>query len=230
MRALHIFLLSLALLWANAAVTFAGELPANVTKTPEGRVRVTFGQESRFQFMVTGGRTTQPIGHYVFCRTYRAECAVASQDTAPVVLTESRKRELVEINGFVNRKVRPHPKDEDGQSTDLLVYGVGDYWAYSDDLGDCEDYVLGKRNLLLLTGWPASSLLITVVRQAKGGGHAVLTVRTDVGDLILDNLVDRILFWDRTPYRYLKRVMPGNSGMWESIDDTRDLTKVAATN
>ena len=36
-------------------------------------------------------------------------------------------------------------------------------------------------------GWPRQALLITVVRDKKGDGHAVLTVKTDKGEFILDN-------------------------------------------
>ena len=39
----------------------------------------------------------------------------------------------------------------------------------------------------MLRGWPESKLLITVVRDENNEGHAVLTVRTDEGDFILDN-------------------------------------------
>ena len=56
---------------------------------------------------------------------------------------------------------------------------------YPDVAGDCEDLVLQKRRLLVQAGWPISSLLITVARQANGDGHAVLTVLTDRGDVIL---------------------------------------------
>jgi len=41
--------------------------------------------------------------------------------------------------------------------------------------------------MLLEAGWPRQALLITVVRDKRGDGHAVLTVTTDRGDFILDN-------------------------------------------
>ena len=50
-----------------------------------------------------------------------------------------------------------------------------------------------------------SDLLITVVRKPDGEGHAVLTVRTDKGDYVLDNLTDTVKPWEETGYRYLKR-------------------------
>ncbi len=51
---------------------------------------------------------------------------------------------------------------------------------------------------------PISDLLITVVRQMNGEGHAVLTVRTDRGDYVLDNLELRVKPWNETSYDYLK--------------------------
>ena len=72
-------------------------------------------------------------------------------------------------------------------------------------------------------GVPASSLLITVVRQKNGAGHAVLTMRTDRGDFILDNLEAKILPWDQTEYRYLKRQSDRNALNWVSIQDNRQM-------
>ena len=72
--------------------------------------------------------------------------------------------------------------------TDLEHWGVVESWYYPDDgYGDCEDYVLLKRRMLMQAGWPREALLITVVRDKNGDGHAVLTVKTDKGEYILDN-------------------------------------------
>ena len=70
-------------------------------------------------------------------------------------------------------------------------------------------------------GWPASSLLITVVRQKNGDGHAVLTVRTDRGDYVLDNLDYKVSVWTATPYRFLSRQSERHSGRWARIRDNR---------
>ena len=73
-------------------------------------------------------------------------------------------------------------------------------------------------------GVPAGSLLITVVRQPNGDGHAVLTVRTDRGDYVLDNMRQKILHWTKTDYRYLKRQSSRHSGQWVSINDGRTIS------
>ena len=88
--------------------------------------------------------------------------------------------------------------------TDLEHWGVSERWNYPDDgYGDCEDYVLLKRKMLTQAGWPRQALLITVVRDKQGDGHAVLTVKTDKGEFILDNQNRRrpALVGDRIPLR-----------------------------
>ncbi len=63
--------------------------------------------------------------------------------------------------------------------------------------------MLLKRRLLIRAGWPREALLITVVRDRKDEGHAVLTVKTDRGEFILDNQVDGspAVVRDRLPLR-----------------------------
>ena len=76
------------------------------------------------------------------------------------------------VNRWVNETIKPR--------TDLEHYGVVERWSYPDDgYGDCEDYVLLKRRMLIQSGWPRGVLLVTVVRDTKDKGHAVLTVSTD---------------------------------------------------
>lgn len=164
-------------------------------------------------FMPTGGRATQPIGHYEFCQNNPGECAVRSARTAPVSLTLAVWEEIIDVNNFVNLSVAPR--------TDAELWGREEVWSFPDRAGDCEDYVLEKRRQLMGLGLPAADVLITVVRQENGAGHAVLTVRTDRGDFILDNLEARVRPWNDTPYTFLKRQSERNSGDWVSIEDGR---------
>lgn len=165
--------------------------------------------------MQTGGLTSQPIGHYEYCKRETRDCRIRARSTAPVKLTRARWAEMVEANAHANNTVRP--------VTDLEYYGTEELWVMPKTAGDCEDYALMKRAELMARGWPASALLVTVVRQRNGDGHAVLTVRTDRGDYILDNLNGRILPWNETEYSYLKRVSAAHSGQWETIVDSRTL-------
>lgn len=130
--------------------------------------------------MVVGGLTSQPIGHYEFCKANPAECSIRSADLAPARLSDKLWKRIVGINAAVNKAVKP--------MNDSDVYGRDEVWAYPKGRGDCEDYVLEKRRELNAAGLPLSDLLITVVKKPDGEGHAVLTLRTEEGDFILDNL------------------------------------------
>ncbi len=87
------------------------------------------------------------------------------------------------MNYDVNTKIQP--------LTDQEIYGVEEN-GLSHDVGDCEDYVLLKQKLLINKGFSPADLLITVVLQPNGEGHAVLTVRTDRGDFVLDNMRNKV--------------------------------------
>lgn len=104
-----------------------------------------------------------------------------------------------------------------------------EYWSYPQLLGYCEDYVLEKHRRLLKTGVEAGNLLITVVRQTNGDGHAVLTLVTDRGDLILDNLNNHVLPWAQTNYEFLKRQSSKHAGHWLAINDGRAIALGSAT-
>jgi predicted transglutaminase-like cysteine proteinase len=106
---------------------------------------------------------------------------------------------------------------------------VVERWNYPDDgYGDCEDYVLLKRRMLMQAGWPREALLITVVRDKKGEGHAVLTVKTDRGEFILDNQEEEVLLWYETGYRFVKRQSQSNPNVWVSLGDPRPAISTAA--
>jgi predicted transglutaminase-like cysteine proteinase len=98
-------------------------------------------------------------------------------------------------------------------TSDAELYGEAGHWAYPLDRGDCEDMVLLKRRLL------AKALLITTLEDssAKNERHAVLTVRTDRGEFILDNQTPEILFWYETNYRYLTRQSQIDPNLWVSF-------------
>lgn len=163
--------------------------------------------------MKVSGLTTQPIGHYDFCQTTGGECSVQSNGER-VKLSRKLWSNVVQINDAVNVMVRPR--------TDQQMWGREEFWSYPvNGQGDCEDYVLEKRRQLMALGVPASALLITVVLQPNGDGHAVLTMATDLGDFVLDNLESRVLAWNETEYRFLKRQSARHSGQWVTVNDHR---------
>ena len=160
--------------------------------------------------MRTGGLTSQPIGHYDFCRIYRDECDRITGSITPLQLDPVSWNTILNVNSTVNMVIKPE--------SDLDIYGKEEVWTYPDQAGDCEDYVLLKRQLLINEGFSASDLLITVVRKPDGEGHAVLTVRTNRGDFVLDNLTSKVMLWKDTPYTYLKRQSERHAGHWVSIE------------
>ena len=152
----------------------AGALAAALAMSPANAT------SERPLFISIGDTSRAPIGWVEFCSEYASECATKILDARDVVLSTKAWKDLLRINKWVNDTIKP--------ITDLEHWGVVERWNYPDDgFGDCEDYVLLKRRMLMQAGWPRQALLITVVRDKKGDGHAVLTVKTDKGEFVLDN-------------------------------------------
>ncbi|MEX0918061.1 MAG: transglutaminase-like cysteine peptidase [Candidatus Paceibacterota bacterium] len=172
--------------------------------------------------MKTGTQTSQPIGHYDFCQVLPTECTIRPQKVGPIVLTDKVWLLIVSTNNEVNSAVRP--------LNDIDIYGRDEVWTYPDNgSGDCEDYALLKRRELNQAGISLANLLITVVRKPDGEGHAVLTVRTNTGDIVLDNLTDEVRSWRDTGYRFLKRQASYHTGRWVSFDRRDRVGHLAST-
>ncbi|RVU21687.1 transglutaminase-like cysteine peptidase [Methylobacterium oryzihabitans] len=141
----------------------------------------------------------RPIVAWVdFCAQYASECAVDPSEPDTIALTPRVWQTITHVNRSVNAGLRA--------VTDQEHWGVPDRWDLAEDgAGDCEDYQLLKRKLLAQTGLPRRAMRMTVVIDEKGEGHAVLMVRTDRGDYILDNKTSAILPWHRTGYTFIKR-------------------------
>jgi predicted transglutaminase-like cysteine proteinase len=165
-------------------------------------------------YISVGARTqTPPIGWTQFCETYKGICDTKPLPPLNVVLDEKGLKDLRQVNDWVNHTIKP--------VTDMDHYGMIQWWRYPDDgSGACHSYALLKRRLLIQAGWPRQALLMTIVHEADGEGHAVLTVETDHGEFILDNLTDDILLWSKTPYRYYKRQSQDDPNVWVWLDDT----------
>ena len=173
-------------------------------------------------FISTGEQARPPIGWVEFCAEHPVDCRATPSAPRDVVLSHKAWTDLSRINRWVNDNVKP--------MTDLEHWGVVEKWSYPDDgYGDCEDYVLLKRRMLMEAGWPREALLITVVRETNGNGHAVLTVKTDKGEFILDNQEERILLWSETSYRYVKRQSQSDPNRWVALGDPRPTTATASS-
>jgi predicted transglutaminase-like cysteine proteinase len=169
--------------------------------------------------MTVVGAARPPIGYLQFCASFPQDCVAKPATPEPVQLTRRTFRELDRVNRLLNARIQPQ--------TDQELYGTAERWTYPGQYGDCEDYVLAKRKLLLESGFPRQALLITVVRDTKGEGHAVLTVVTDRGDIVLDNQNEEILPWTKTGYRYVKRQSEIDPNNWVMVGPPSATTGVA---
>jgi len=200
-----------ALLVLCAAVLLAGGGPAFAGERVAPQA---FPANERAVYAAVGEPTRAPIGWTEFCLAYKPECDTKPSAPRDIVLSPKVWSDLVKVNDWVNRSVEP--------LTDLEHWGVVERWNYPDDgKGDCEDYVLLKRRMLMQAGWPREALLITVVRDKKGDGHAVLTVKTNRGEFVLDNQLGEILAWNKTGYRFVKRQSQSDPNSWVALGEPR---------
>ncbi|MCB5201567.1 transglutaminase-like cysteine peptidase [Neorhizobium sp. T786] len=188
------------------AVVLASILAPTTAAVPAARAQAS---------MVTGAVTSQPIGHYEFCRQKPNECNKRLASSPAPKLTPRGWSLMKSVNASVNNRITA--------MTDKEIYGREEVWAYPKDAGDCEDYALVKRRELAAKGFSLADLLITVVRKPDGEGHAVLTVRTEQGDFVLDNLHNEVKPWYETSYTFLKRQASFHTGRWVSIENGRDV-------
>ena len=158
-----------------------------------------------------GAETTIPYGWVDFCNRHGEECSLGKLRPVDVRMTKETWRLLNEINSFANASIEPI-SNFDHWGTTL------DHWDYPvDGKGDCKIYALFKRKLLIERGFPRQALLMTVVRDLNGEGHAVLTVKTDRGDFVLDNLSPDVRPWNATGYQFFKRQAQDDPNVWLSL-------------
>jgi predicted transglutaminase-like cysteine proteinase len=196
-------------------------LGAAITAVLLSTASAALAAPERVMHVSVGDTSRPPIGWVEFCNENPRECATQATSPRDVVLTPKAWKDLVRVNKWVNDTIRP--------VTDMDHWGVVEKWSYPDTgKGDCEDYVLLKRRMLMQAGWPREALLITVVRDKKGEGHAVLTVKTDKGDFVLDNQAEDVLLWMDTGYRFVKRQSQSDPNVWVALGDPRPATTTAA--
>jgi predicted transglutaminase-like cysteine proteinase len=177
--------------------------------------------DERATYASLGDTTRAPIGWIEFCADNPTECRNGASQPRDIVLSQTAWRDLSKVNRWVNENVKP--------MTDQDHWGVVEKWSLpTDGYGDCEDYVLLKRKLLIDAGWPREALLITVVRDRRGEGHAVLTVKTDKGEYVLDNQNEYVVAWTETGYRFVKRQSQSDPNVWVSLGDSHPAVSTAS--
>ena len=168
-------------------------------------------QDFSATYAAVGNMTRVPYGWADLCGRQPQECQVEVLDPVDLRLTARTLHMLERINAEVNADIVP-VSNYDHWGTML------DHWDYPvDGKGDCKIYALWKRKQLLDMGFPRQALLMTIVRDLDGNGHTVLTVKTDRGDLILDNMVGEVRLWDETGYKFVKRQSQSDPNVWVSV-------------
>lgn len=153
-----------------------------------------------------GEFTPPPKAFFTFCAKFAQQCVRFGLDSR-VVLDRRRWSELKLVNGRVNERIQPKP-DPVGR----------DVWTLGAKAGDCDEYAIEKRKELMDLGWPSSALRLTVVRVGSGEAHLVLTVRTEDGEFVLDNLKSAVLAVEAVGYRFVMRQSAIHPRLWVSID------------
>ncbi|VAW12778.1 hypothetical protein MNBD_ALPHA09-435 [hydrothermal vent metagenome] len=189
--------------FSMAMVIVGGSSPVAAHLGPS-ELKVT-PQTSR---MAEGARAMAPIPHIVFCKSNASECRKGAS-TGWVPMNASRWKDLKTVNARFNRYIEP--------ISDQSNSGKIDVWTIGEKRGDCEEYAIAKRSELIARGWSPSSVLLAVVLDTRGGGHAVAVVRTDQGDFVLDNLTSNIRTWDKTGYTWIKQQSSKNPRVWVRI-------------
>lgn len=148
-----------------------------------------------------------PSGARGLCGKYSWACAHSGSTQA---LTQKDLKTVQTVNRRVNRQIR--------EVTDLSQYRKEEYWTLPHSLrGDCEDFALLKKKELIRSGIAPERLLLTTVLDTRGNSHAVLVLRADTGDYVLDNLTDRIKPWKETRYTFLRMQSPDKAGAWVGL-------------
>lgn len=97
---------------------------------------------------------------------------------------------IYSVNLKINKAIKP-------------VKEKADTWSLYPKQGDCEDYVVSKRDALIKKGFGSRYLLIALCQLSTGEKHAVLVVKSKVGDYILDNLTNDLIPKVKSRYKWI---------------------------
>jgi predicted transglutaminase-like cysteine proteinase len=199
--AAHRFTIGLLLL----ASIMSGGLLAGRIWFPPG-IELTPAAGPNVDPMMTGDSVAPPPGFILFCLNNLDECKSALRQPQVVVLTDALRDQLNDVQWSLNHSIEPRENPQH-----LWVYPV-------DGSGDCNTYTMAKRKALIDLGWPSSSLLMAAAWTETHEAHLVLIVRTNAGDLVLDNRTPAVVDWKSLPYQWIARQTGQNPAIWVKID------------
>ncbi len=160
-------------------------------------------------YLTSGRSIDPPAGFRGICARYDWVCARRSANARS--MTDPERIALARgVNSHVNRTVR--------EISDRRQYRKAEHWALPTARGgDCEDFALMKKHELIRRGVAPERLLSATALTKKRVPHAVLILRTGTGDLVLDNLTDRIRPWRETDHSYLRIQDPQDPRRWQML-------------
>lgn len=197
---------------AQHSSSWASQIESSSRKLPKAEIADP-------KFMLTYREAVPPEGFQNFCLAFPKECVArdvsVKERSRRISITPQVFKEIEDINTWVNAHIQP--------ITDLAHFGIKERWSIPTTHGDCEDFALLKRKLLIARGYPPESLLITIVSNfAEGGeGHAVLTARTSEGDFVLDNIRDGVHLWNTLTSAYgfmMRQASVAGNQVWLALD------------
>jgi predicted transglutaminase-like cysteine proteinase len=167
----------------------------------------TSGQPTLASWLPARQAMPAPRGFQDVCARYSWACARGGDAQ---VNANSLLKLAKSVNSHVNRTTR--------QITDKRQFGTEDFWTLPTARGgDCEDFALLKKMKLIKQGVPANRLLISTVLDRRRAPHAVLVLRTDAGDFVLDNLNNQVKRWQDTGYTFLRMQNPNTPSRWDAV-------------
>jgi predicted transglutaminase-like cysteine proteinase len=201
----------------NITLPMAGPQHASVVAPPGNDITILLEQggltsSAKGDFLQITDISPPIMGQIELCNTEPTYCAEQSASPMQPIHLDSRLMTILdEVNGYVNSRITP--------ADDMDVYGQLEKWAVfsrfqmesaNELFGDCEEYVLTKKRILIEDyGLNPNNMSIVVVNDTAGEGHALLGVHTDRGVLLMDNLTDVLRFPNETPYEFISMQISG---------------------
>lgn len=159
------------------------------------------------RFLISRMEVAAPAGARNLCKQYTWACARSGGGAA---MSPHQVNLAIQVNTQINRTTR--------EISDISQYGKEEVWALPTRRGgDCEDFALLKKRELMKLGVASEHLLIATVLDRNRVSHAVLVIRTERGDFILDNLTSKVMTWEQTGYTFLRMQDPTDPGKWTAV-------------
>ena len=161
---------------------------------------ITDSAIAKISYLQYGKEVLAPTGFRELCKRSPFACRDDAGGSRSVNLTDGGWIALENYNQKLNSHIR--------YRTDWEAFGRSDYWVIAKRIGDCEDIALAKRQALVRAGWPGNALWLAIGRDRDGMAHVVLVVRSNRGDLVLDNRNGRVSPWYQVDLKWLARDPP----------------------